>query len=70
MLKRVTAVCMDAMPASATRSSHVPGSSARAWVGKVRTGRRNHIRKERTLSIEGRKREGVSGMEVISDVSL
>ena len=34
MLNRVTAVCMEAMPASGTRSSHVPGRSARAWVGK------------------------------------
>lgn len=30
MLKRVTAVCMEAMPAFSKRSSHVPGSSARA----------------------------------------
>lgn len=30
MLKRVTAVCMEAMPAFSNRSSHVPGRSARA----------------------------------------
>lgn len=28
VLKRVTAACMEEIPASATRSSHVPGRSA------------------------------------------
>lgn len=32
MLKWVTAVCIDAIPASGTRSSHVPGRSARVRI--------------------------------------
>lgn len=46
MLKCVTAVCMEAIPASATRSSHVPGRSAR--VGMVM----KWIRKKRNRSFE------------------
>lgn len=35
MLKRVTAECMEDMPALGTRRSHVPGSSARERKKKV-----------------------------------
>lgn len=44
MLKRVTAVCIEAIPALATRSSHVPGSCARVIVvaeKKMKMKRRN-----------------------------
>lgn len=40
MLKRVTAVCMVAMPALATSSSHVPGRSARNPIINVWTSKR------------------------------
>lgn len=45
MLKRVTAVCMEDMPALGTRRSHVPGNSARERKKKVKIERiRSSIR--------------------------
>jgi len=45
VLKRVTAVCMEDMPALGTRRSHVPGNSARERKKKVKIERiRSSIR--------------------------
>lgn len=52
MLKRVTVVCIEAMPAFWTRSSHVPGSVARADFGNVKRSMRKHITKREMVSIE------------------
>lgn len=51
MLKRVTAVCIEAMPAFEARSSHVPGRVARVGLGSVRSVKK-HIKKRGKFSIE------------------
>jgi len=54
VLKRVTAVCMEDMPALGTRRSHVPGNSARERKKKVKIERiRSSIRDE-----GGREQDG------------
>jgi hypothetical protein len=60
LLKRVTAVCIEAMPAFGIRSSHVPGRVARVRVENVRSVMilMKHVRKRGMVSsIEGKEGE-------------
>lgn len=52
VLKRVTVVCIEAIPAFWTRSSHVPGRVARVGVWNVKSCMRKHITKRGMVSIE------------------
>lgn len=60
VLKRVTAVCMEEMPALPTRSSHVPGRSARVKIATQLSRTSASMESETETIVEDNEKESVS----------